>query len=492
MELKVTTLDGKDGRFGHAVRRDLRSRAARRPHPALRRLAARQAPAPAPTRSRTAARSARTGKKMYKPEGHRRRPSRLGPRRRCSAAAAVRSVRSCAAMRIDLPKKVRALALQARAVGEGQGRRHHRPRRARASTDAEDQGAASSSSASSASTNALIIDGAEVDDELRIGRAQHSEHRRAADPGHQRLRHPAPRQARADQGRGRCAGGALQMSTSDPRHYDVILSPGDHRKGDRWRPSTTRSSSRSRATATKPQIKEAVEKLFDVKVKSVNTLVRKGKVKVFRGSLGQQSRREARDRDPRRGPPHRRDDGPVRAKRSMALKTFKPTTPSQRQLVLVDRSALYKGEPVKALTEGKHSTGGRNNNGRITVRFRGGGHKQAYRIVDFKRAQARRAGDGRAARIRSEPHRVHRADQVRGRRAGLHPGAAASGGGRHGGRRRAGRREAGQRDAARQHAGRHHRAQRRAEDRQGRPARAFGRHLRPDRRPRPGLRRSCA
>ena len=69
----------------------------------------------------------------------------------------------------------------------------------------------------------------------------------------------------------------------------------------------------------------------------------------------------------------------------MALKTYNPTTPSQRHLVTVDRSTLYKGAPVKALTEGQHSTGGRNNNGRITSRFRGGGHKQAYRIIDFRR-----------------------------------------------------------------------------------------------------------
>src|SRR4051812_20631685 len=69
----------------------------------------------------------------------------------------------------------------------------------------------------------------------------------------------------------------------------------------------------------------------------------------------------------------------------MALKKYNPTTPGQRQLVLVDRSALYKGKPVKALTEGKHSSGGRNNTGRITVRFLGGGHKQAYRVIDFKR-----------------------------------------------------------------------------------------------------------
>ena len=69
----------------------------------------------------------------------------------------------------------------------------------------------------------------------------------------------------------------------------------------------------------------------------------------------------------------------------MALKTFKPTTPGQRQLVIVDRSGLYHGKPIKALTEGKGASGGRNNAGRITVRFRGGGHKRALRTVDFKR-----------------------------------------------------------------------------------------------------------
>lgn len=71
----------------------------------------------------------------------------------------------------------------------------------------------------------------------------------------------------------------------------------------------------------------------------------------------------------------------------MALKTFKPVTPSLRQLVLVDRRELYKGKPVKALTVGKISTGGRNNLGRITVRFRGGGHKRSLRLVDFKRRE---------------------------------------------------------------------------------------------------------
>ncbi|HSF96587.1 MAG TPA: 50S ribosomal protein L2 [Thermohalobaculum sp.] len=69
----------------------------------------------------------------------------------------------------------------------------------------------------------------------------------------------------------------------------------------------------------------------------------------------------------------------------MALKTYKPTTPGQRGLVLIDRSDLWKGRPVKSLTEGLTKKGGRNNTGRITARRIGGGAKRLYRIVDFKR-----------------------------------------------------------------------------------------------------------
>lgn len=69
----------------------------------------------------------------------------------------------------------------------------------------------------------------------------------------------------------------------------------------------------------------------------------------------------------------------------MALKHYKPTSPAQRGLVLVDRSALHKGKPVKALTEGLSKSGGRNNHGRITAFNRGGGHKRTYRLIDFKR-----------------------------------------------------------------------------------------------------------
>src|SRR5262245_30480942 len=69
----------------------------------------------------------------------------------------------------------------------------------------------------------------------------------------------------------------------------------------------------------------------------------------------------------------------------MALRTFRPTSPGRRQLVIVDRKELYKGAPVKALTEGLTKSGGRNNAGRITAYRHGGGHKRTYRVIDFKR-----------------------------------------------------------------------------------------------------------
>ncbi|MFM2129870.1 MAG: hypothetical protein RL477_1416 [Pseudomonadota bacterium] len=88
----------------------------------------------------------------------------------------------------------------------------------------------------------------------------------------------------------------------------------------------------------------------------------------------------------------------------MALKTYNPTTPSQRELVLVDRSHLHKGKPVKELTEGKKKSGGRNNNGRITIFQRGGGHKQRYRVIDFKRTK--RDVEGTVERLEYDPNRT--------------------------------------------------------------------------------------
>ena len=175
----------------------------------------------------------------------------------------------------------------------------------------------------------------------------------------------------------------------------------------------------------------------------------------------------------------------------MALKTYKPTTPSQRQLVLVDRSGLYSGKPVKALVEGQNSTGGRNNLGRITTRFRGGGHKQAYRKVDFKRAKTEPAT---VERIEYDPNRTGFIALIKyadGELAYILAPQRLVGRRHH--RFGPGRRhQAGQCDAGRRHAGRHHRAQRRAQDRQGRADRALGRHLCADRRPRPGLRHPAA
>ncbi|MGR6431125.1 50S ribosomal protein L2 [Rhizobium sp. PAMB 3182] len=88
----------------------------------------------------------------------------------------------------------------------------------------------------------------------------------------------------------------------------------------------------------------------------------------------------------------------------MALKSFNPITPSQRQLVIVDRSGLYKGKPVKTLTEGLTSKGGRNNAGRVTARYKGGGHKRTYRIIDFKRRKFE--VEGTVERLEYDPNRT--------------------------------------------------------------------------------------
>ena len=87
----------------------------------------------------------------------------------------------------------------------------------------------------------------------------------------------------------------------------------------------------------------------------------------------------------------------------MALKKYKPTSPGQRGLVLVDKSHLSKERPVKSLTEGLTSSGGRNNKGRMTARRRGGGHKRSYRLIDFKRNKFNI--DGKVATIEYDPNR---------------------------------------------------------------------------------------
>src|SRR3569623_179470 len=88
----------------------------------------------------------------------------------------------------------------------------------------------------------------------------------------------------------------------------------------------------------------------------------------------------------------------------MALMQYRPMPNAQRQLVLIDRKGLHKGAPVKALTEGQHRNGGRNNTGRVTVRWQGGGHKQRYRIVDFKRKKADQPA--KVERLEYDPNRT--------------------------------------------------------------------------------------
>ena len=88
----------------------------------------------------------------------------------------------------------------------------------------------------------------------------------------------------------------------------------------------------------------------------------------------------------------------------MALKKFNPRTPGTRQLVIVDRTGLWKGKPVKKLTEGLTGSGGRNNTGRITARRRGGGHKRTYRMIDFKRRKFDVVGT--VERIEYDPNRT--------------------------------------------------------------------------------------
>ena len=87
----------------------------------------------------------------------------------------------------------------------------------------------------------------------------------------------------------------------------------------------------------------------------------------------------------------------------MALKTYNPTSPGRRALVLIDRSELHKGRPEKSLTEGLTKSGGRGAGGRIAVRFRGGGAKTLYRKIDFKR---RKFQSATVERLEYDPNRT--------------------------------------------------------------------------------------
>ena len=155
----------------------------------------------------------------------------------------------------------------------------------------------------------------------------------------------------------------------------------------------------------------------------------------------------------------------------MALIKLKPTSPGTRFVVRVDRWHLHKGGPYEPLTVRQNKTGARNHSGRITTRHIGGGSRQKYRIIDFRRDKDGIAGRGRAHRIRSEPHRAHRADLLRRRRAPLHPRAQGPEGWRRSALGQRGADQARQRHGAAPHPGGLAGAQHRAE---ARPRRAAG------------------
>ncbi len=134
--------------------------------------------------------------------------------------------------------------------------------------------------------------------------------------------------------------------------------------------------------ANKIEIRNAIETIFDVRVTNVNTINRKGKRKRNRrsGTLRLAPRRQAGDRLSRRGRPHR-----DLRELTMPVRKRKPTSPGRRFQTVSDFAEITRDKPEKSLTKPKPRTGGRNSYGRMTSRHRGGGHKQKYRVVDFRR-----------------------------------------------------------------------------------------------------------
>ncbi len=167
----------------------------------------------------------------------------------------------------------------------------------------------------------------------------------------------------------------------------------------------------------------------------------------------------------------------------MGIRKYKPTTPGRRGASVADFVEVTRSEPEKSLVRPLHSKGGRNAHGRVTARHQGGGHKRAYRVIDFRRDEGRRPGEGRAHRVRPQPHRPHRAAALRRRREALHHRADPPQPGRHG--RVSGpceRHPARQRPAAAQHPDGHRGARHRAAARRRRQDRAQCRCQRPARR----------
>ncbi len=167
-----------------------------------------------------------------------------------------------------------------------------------------------------------------------------------------------------------------------------------------------------RPDANKTQIKIAVEQVFDVKVLSVNTLNRQGKRKRTRTGFGK--RKDTKRAIVTLSPESRTIDvfggpGELRGVRrqAMGIRKYKPTTPGRRGSSVADFVEITRTTPEKSLVRPLHSKGGRNAHGRITTRHQGGGHKRAYRVIDFRRNDK----DGvpaKVAHIEYDPNRTAR------------------------------------------------------------------------------------
>ena len=251
---------------------------------------------------------------------------------------------------------------------------------------------------------------------------------------------------------------------------------------------------RVRRDATKTDIKKAVELMFEVKVAGVQVVNEPGKSRRFGKTRRPHAGLEEGLREPRQGPVDRlRSPGErLIGNIHMALIKYKPTSPGTRAVVKVDRSHLHKGGPYLPLTGSQNKTGARNHAGRITTRHVGGGSRQKYRIIDFKRDKDGIAGV--VERLEYDPNRTSHIALVKyadgERRYILAPKGVKSG--RRDPLRRRFADQGGQRHAAAPHPGRLHRPQRRDEAGQGRSARPQRRQLRRRSRRAKASTRTCA
>ena len=199
------------------------------------------------------------------------------------------------------------------------------------------------------------------------------------------------------------------MSTLHKDHRDILIAPVVSEKSYGLL-DANKYTFLVRPDANKTEIKIAVEKVFNVKVTSVNTINRQGKTRRTRFGTGKRANTKRAIVSLAEG--HRIDifggglTG-LERKTDMAIRKYKPTTPGRRGSSVADFVEITRTTPEKSLTRPLPKKGGRNNQGRITTRHQGGGHKRAYRIIDFRRYDK----DGvpaKVAHIEYDPNRTAR------------------------------------------------------------------------------------